>query len=392
MNIITIENILSAFLLLAGLVCLYYLLRFLELNLQPMLKHLQVYQVFRAQFLLPYTTDRTGRVWPRYTNQLGNNLFQYAYSRLRARYLGVNFAAGILNQDVFHADLARIKGGKGKKIPSFENANPFAKAVPFEHLDTRVDYSKLSDAKKDTKFDQRAKRFLSSKPNAFAQDFKFYSQDADLVRSWMCPSVEKHTKEMDTADALGVSRDDTIVFHLRFAGAVEGIFADPTYHELPMNFYNEVLLRHGKCNRAILVHDPKSRESAEEVARRLKTASPKLEVIQQCASRSEDFMVMYKARNLCLSISTFAWWAGFLGAKHKHIIYYPQHETVPWYSPRRLKTWYNRLMPNEAVYVPVKYTTKARRLSRSPSKLSISKSASRLGLSAVRSQGQLPSV
>eukprot|EP00954_Amorphochlora_amoebiformis_P014679 1148283-Amorphochlora_amoeboformis.AAC.1 len=45
-------------------------------QLEPFLKHLQVYQVARAQFLRPFTVATDGVIWPRYTNQLGNNLFQ----------------------------------------------------------------------------------------------------------------------------------------------------------------------------------------------------------------------------------------------------------------------------------------------------------------------------
>mmetsp|Transcript_17210 Transcript_17210/g.24085 ORF Transcript_17210/g.24085 Transcript_17210/m.24085 type:complete len:241 (+) Transcript_17210:1-723(+) len=205
---------------------------------------------------------------------------------------------------------------------------------------------------------ERQEKFLKSTPNAFAQHIKFYEKDFDLIRAWMCPSVESHSKSFARAEALGVSRDDTIVFHLRFAGAVEGIFADPTYHELPFSYYIDVLRRHGKCARAILVHDPKSKGSAQAVARLLKSESPSLVITQQCASRCDDFVVMYMAKNLALSVSTFAWWAGFLGRKYKQTIFYPRHKAVSWYNPRRLKTWYNQLMPtNDAAYLPVFYTT-----------------------------------
>eukprot|EP00954_Amorphochlora_amoebiformis_P028931 1392412-Amorphochlora_amoeboformis.AAC.1 len=155
----------------------------------------------------------------------------------------------------------------------------------------------------------------------------------------------------------GVSRDDTLVIHLRFAGAVEGWFADPTYHELPLRFYTDVVTRHGKCARAILVHDPKSKESALDIASALEAKFPGIEIIKQCASRCEDFMVMYKAKHLALSVSTFAWWAGFLGVKSKSTVFYPRHAKVAWWNPRRLKTWYNHLMPEDAVFVPVEYTT-----------------------------------
>eukprot|EP00467_Chlorarachnion_reptans_P023849 CAMPEP_0114523132 /NCGR_PEP_ID=MMETSP0109-20121206/21123_1 /TAXON_ID=29199 /ORGANISM="Chlorarachnion reptans, Strain CCCM449" /LENGTH=320 /DNA_ID=CAMNT_0001704417 /DNA_START=148 /DNA_END=1107 /DNA_ORIENTATION=+ len=275
-------------------------------RLQEALKHLQVYQVARAQFLRPYTVA-CGVVWPRYTNQLGNNLFQYAYARLRARYLGLRFAAGMLNQDVFHEDLAKILDSGGK-MGLGENANPFSKASPFEFLESEADYSggvgKDSDP---AQCDESRRQFLQQTPNAFAQDISYYERDSELIRGWMCPSVESHEKSAAKAESLGVDREDTIVFHLRFAGKVEGIFADPTYHELPRSYYEDVLRKHGHCRRAILVHDPKSREAAAEISARLKKEWPDLQILQQCASRCDDFMVMYRAKNLALSVSTFAW-------------------------------------------------------------------------------------
>uniref|UniRef100_A0A7S2TRX5 L-Fucosyltransferase n=1 Tax=Lotharella oceanica TaxID=641309 RepID=A0A7S2TRX5_9EUKA len=329
----------------------YVIIGVLERALAPVLKHLQVYQVARAQFRKPYVEDDTS-IQPVYTNQLGNNLFQYAYARLRARYLGKQFLAGPLNQDVFHDDIARLASSqKQEKVSS-----PFEKASPFEHLETEKNYAKKTSSDSDVSDAQR-RSFLSETPNAFGQDFKFYERDADTIREWMCPSVESHEKEASRAAALGVDRDDTIVFHLRFAGAVEGWFADPTYHELPMSYYTDVLRRHGHCKRAVLVHEPKSKVSAAEVARQLKLASPSVEIIMQCASRCEDFMVMYKSRHLALSVSTFAWWAGFLGDKTKTTVYYPKHAAMAFYNPRRLKCWYNKLMPMESIYCPIEYTT-----------------------------------
>jgi len=358
-------------LVLSAAVALYFIARWLLIQSEPFLKHLQIYQVVRAQFLRPYAIVE-GVVWPRYTNQLGNNLFQYAYARLRARYLGVRFRAGKLNQDVFHTDVAKLANGKEKAIG--ENANPFAKAAPFEFIDAECDYTgknyftpvrsalpeEMNARAATSVIGEEIKadgKFLSIEPNAFAQDFIFYEREQWLIRKWMCPSVDSHEKEALQADLMGVERDDTIVFHLRFAGKVEGIFADPTYHELPMKFYTDVLKQHGRCARAILVHDPKSRQAAADVAERLKRFSPSVKIIQQCASRVEDFMVMYRAKHLALSVSTFAWWAGFLGHKFKSTIYYPTHVEVAWYNPRRLKTWYNKLLPRDNKYVSVYYTT-----------------------------------
>ncbi|GAB5360776.1 hypothetical protein AAMO2058_000656600 [Amorphochlora amoebiformis] len=367
---LALQYLLSSFLLVAGVVCLIYLLAFLELNLQPALKHLQVYQVFRAQFLKPYTLSKSGTIWPRYTNQLGNNLFQYSYARLRARYLGQRFAAGRLNQDVFHSDVTKAKDEKSlnggatrgnKDILTAENQNPFTKSVPFEHLESRVDYTKNH-----RQYDTTARqKFLRDKPNAFAQKYCFYDQDAELIRSWMCPSVEKHPKEIDYAKKLGVESEETLVIHLRFAGAVEGWFADPTYHELPEYYYSDVIRRHGRCRKVVLVHEPKSIENAKKVSLQLEQMFPGVDIVLQCGSRCEDFCVMYKARNLALSVSTFAWWAGYLGARYKQTVFYPMHQKVAWYNPRRLKTWYNDLMPNENIYCPILYSTASNRQCRS---------------------------
>mmetsp|Transcript_6268 Transcript_6268/g.11814 ORF Transcript_6268/g.11814 Transcript_6268/m.11814 type:complete len:147 (+) Transcript_6268:2-442(+) len=140
-----------------------------------------------------------------------------------------------------------------------------------------------------------------------------------------------------------------------------------------MSYYIDVLRRHGNCRRVVLVHEPKSKASAAEVARQLKQASRSLEIVMQCASRCEDFMVMYKARHLALSVSTFAWWAGFLGNKAKTTVYYPKHAAVAFYNPRSLKCWYNKLMPKESIYCPIEYTTapSATRSARSPSRTSL---------------------
>ena len=60
-------------------------------------------------------------------------------------------------------------------------------------------------------------RSASLRPSAFAQDFAYYDQDAERVRGWFAPSVEKHKAEAARAEALRVDDDDTVVFHLRFA-------------------------------------------------------------------------------------------------------------------------------------------------------------------------------
>merc|ERR1711976_1090714 len=86
------------------------------------------------------------------------------------------------------------------------------------------------------------------------------------------------------------------------------------------------------------------------------------EFVMQSAGRCEDFIAMYAARNLVISVSTFAWWAGFLGrGEFEKRVFYPYHAQVPLLHPARMRRWFNRLLPtceSESRFHAVEYTSR----------------------------------
>jgi len=331
------------------------------------LKHVQVFQVLRAQTILPYTVQKEADgnevVRPVYTNQLGNNLFQYVYARLHAELSGAEFSAGLLNQEVFMA--------KGQK--NVGNDNPFAKAAPFDKLEqfsprSESPHPRKGESEKAALQRKFSEKFLRQRPDNFAQDISLYDGYLSQIRDWLEPSVESHTKEIEAAMEMGVQDMDTAVIHLRFAAAHEGILsADPTYHTLPTQFYAKSLRRIEELNgrplrKIVVVHGPCCDREVAEVRAELEKDWGDAEFVMQSAGRCEDFIAMYAARNLVISVSTFAWWAGFLGrGEFEKRVFYPYHAQVPLLHPARMRRWFNRLLPtceSESRFHAVEYTSR----------------------------------
>ena len=314
------------------------------------LKHVRVFQVLRAQTHLPYTTitritcppadlDTQSDVVeevisPLFTNQLGNNLFQYCYARMHAL----------------------CKGAR------FENTDPFFSGTmdtaPFDRIAHSVHHIAF--------YSRTTRRVLTQRPNAFAQDISLFSGFYEEMRAWLEPSVESHTRHVEQALATGVQREDTVVLHLRFAATHEGfLYADPTYHALELDFDCDALALHqqrtGKeVATVVVVHGPGCQAEVSAFVAGLQKPFPRVVVRLQSQGRIEDFLVMYCARNLVLSISTFAWWAAFLGHSHRpKVVYYPYHTTPRPLSTSRLLTWFNKLKPEgeDERFIVVPYST-----------------------------------
>merc|ERR1712023_87600 len=163
---------------------------------------------------------------------------------------------------------------------------------------------------------------------------------------------------LGSAMEMGVQDMDTAVIHLRFAAAHEGILsADPTYHTLPTQFYAKSLRR-----KIVVVHGPCCDREVAEVRAELEKDWGDAEFVMQSAGRCEDFIAMYAARNLVISVSTFAWWAGFLGrGEFEKRVFYPYHAQVPLLHPARMRRWFNRLLPtceSESRFHAVEYTSR----------------------------------
>lgn len=313
-----------------------------------LLRHVQVFQVLRAQMLRPYSvksmtankipSDETV-VSPVYTNQLGNNLFQYCYAKIYAECTDARFESMPLNQDVF--------GSKKTSVDALQT-----QAAPFD----KIDLSQPSHLAAPIDDETRA-RFLSQRPNNFAQDVSLFDGFEDRVRDWLEPSVESHEDAVKHAiDVVGVRRPGTAVIHLRFAAAHEGLlYADPTYHSLPTSYYHHSLLhiqstQQTSLEKVVVVHGPKCDAEVLAVITELSAQWPNTQFVRQSANRTEDFVVMYCASALVISVSTFAWWAAFLGDRSKTVCF-PRQQLHGW---RRtgpfpaIFAWFNKLLPSDA--------------------------------------------
>jgi len=196
---------------------------------------------------------------------------------------------------------------------------------------------------------------------------RLYEGWEEMIRDWLEPSVERHQVEIRKAvDEVGVRKAGSAVIHLRFAAAHEGIlYADPTYHPLPSSFYADSLRAIEEAagealQKVVVVHGPNCDTQVAEVIDQLQNQFPNAQFVRQSAGRCEDFLVMYCASHLVLSVSTFAWWAGFLGrGPFSKRVFYPYHQKVAPLSMAQLRRWYNRLLPeqDEGRFQKVTYTS-----------------------------------
>ena len=144
------------------------------------------------------------------------------------------------------------------------------------------------------------------------------------VRPWFHSFVNRAVRAAESAYGTDISSgssiDKTLTIHLRTGDIWEARVRSASlanggfvfYTQPPAWFYAWVAKRYGWFRRAVVVtHVPNSTYTLAVVVA-LKDAG--VETVQVCSgSMLSDFGLLVKARHFVPSISTFAWWAAFLG-------------------------------------------------------------------------------
>lgn len=215
-----------------------------------------------------------------YCDRLGNNVFQYAYTRLRAAHERKAFGAPPLP-------------------PPFGDA---AARVP--------DPERLRLAPGD----MDAATFLAAPLAVHMQNRALYRAHYALLRGWLAPSVAAAAKRRGL-DAAARATDGAVVVHMRVGDTVYGMHT--AYRPLPLSYLYTALALLGAggdedpATCLVLVTEDAGSRVVRAFAERLRADGHVVRV--QCASAEEDFLTLATARRLVMSVSTFAWWAAFLG-------------------------------------------------------------------------------
>ncbi len=220
-----------------------------------------------------------------YKGGLGNILFQYAFGRLLAEELGCALRADV--------------------IPGFPGTNDVV---------TGHDYSdKQEIVVEGHQTDMQALLSITEPSHIIVrggvQRSEYFVPYRDRVRLWMQPECSADCMQPKEAD---------LVMHIR-----RGDYLREVGYPLPDSYYINVM-EQAKCDRIMIVTD----DPADPFFKNFERFSPVL--VSQ--SQMEDFCLIRNANHICLSQSTFSWWAAYLSDAKR--IYFPHPVTGPFSDER----------------------------------------------------------
>jgi hypothetical protein len=257
----------------------------------------------------------------RFSDRLGNNLFQYVYARILASVLQIPFIC------------------------------PEKLQAPFDSLDLlvmpQVETTKTR-IKQDLTLPISTLDFLSTPTSNYAMNTKLYSRELmhNIVNNWLWPSVylwRKKRINQEKGKTLDLSSSD-IVIHIRLGDILWGHHA--AYRPLPITFYlsaiDHIYTRKIKTVSSlspvqiVIVTDDPKHEIIERTRKIIQhylqgdvsyghnhrgssfgafkstssSSSSLCSVIVQSVSIAHDFNTLLSAKyGLILSVSSFSWWA-----------------------------------------------------------------------------------
>lgn len=206
-----------------------------------------------------------------YSGGLGNNLFQYALGRILAEELGYELKADPING--FPGTYEKVSG------ESYE-----------EEIIYNGHYIDI-------------KEILKNKPkkcivlDGFFQQSKYYEPYKSRIKNWF--RMEEGPSPMDKNDLL---------VHIRRGD----YFIAKSF--LPMEFYSTVVNKQQFHRIFVCTDNPR-----DQFVRKFIKENNNASILSK--PTLEEFRIMVSANNICISQSTFSWWAAFLSNANK--IYYP---------------------------------------------------------------------
>ncbi len=218
-----------------------------------------------------------------YADRLGNNLFQYAYTRLRAAHERKGFGA---------PPLLRPFADAATRLPAPEAPLRLAPG------------------------DMDAGTFLAAPVAVHMQNRALYRAHYAALRTWLGPSLSAAAARRGSACGASAraAAHGTVVVHLRVGDTVWGMHT--AYRPLPLSYIYTALGLLGAggadpVTALLLVTEDAASPIVTRFAARL--ARDGYAVRVQSDSVEADFIALACARRLVMSVSTFAWWAAFLG-------------------------------------------------------------------------------
>lgn len=208
-----------------------------------------------------------------YGGRLGNRLFQYAAVRSVAERLGYNFYGDhtLREYPIFDLEYGCVDGEVAHEFidTNQQNYNPDIFLVN--------DFTRLV---------------------GFFQSEKYFSPN---VREWFTPKLPS-------------PKTDDNVGYIHFRGGDYGVWPW-TIYQLPTSYYDDAKLRLKNINpnvqRFVVITDDKEAATIR---------FPEDEVVS--GDINSDFMLLYSAKNVIISNSTFSWWAAWLNLNN--IVIAPQ--------------------------------------------------------------------
>lgn len=306
-----------------------------------------------------------------YSERLGNNVFQYVVARLRAGYLNAAFAAPPLPKP-----FDKLIWAAPAPVPCLHAAAAHAGAVGHaqeNHASPLV----AGDANAAALLADRRYLFgsgswLNHPASGYVMNTCLFVGHERTIAEWLRPSLDQSLVELQArhtasagskGGASGTSlsgaaastapvlewQPNDVAIHVRLGDILWGHHC--AYRPLPVSFFvaalQAVAQRLGggrtdgsvpwqrRLGRVVLVTEDATDEIVTRVAARLEAilsgvgssasaaaipapsagvaAAPPPRVLTQSLSVQADFLTLYTAPNLILSISSFSWWAGFLG-------------------------------------------------------------------------------
>jgi hypothetical protein len=223
-----------------------------------------------------------------YNGRFGNQIFQYCLSRIIAEELGYAMTATLPG----FANAGAIDGAThGKPVEEFTG-----------HM---LDLSAI--------LANRAPRRLVL--NGYFQRYEYFAPHSDRIRQWL--SLEGLPFRKPTPG--------TLVVHVRggdlYGGRDHPVHAD--YRPLPFRHYARLIEADTYSTRLAVVCERPTDKVAQKIAQRFDGEIVSLGLF-------EDFFFVAHAEELVMSMSTFAWWAGWLSeARRIHApligMWHPEH-------------------------------------------------------------------
>ena len=207
-----------------------------------------------------------------YLGRLANRLTQYCFGRIVATALGFDLWSETIPG---FPDVQGLEAGASLQLERFQ--------VLGGH---RVDLAGLTA-------DRTPRRIVV---RGFFARYEYYRPHKELIRKWL------------VSDSYEQSPPDELTIHVRagdiWKGDRDPRKVHPEYHGLPFSFYDGIVRSRSWSTVKVVTED----RSDPMVRKLVATYDAEL----QSGSKLEDFNALRASSNLVLSVSSYAWWAGWL--------------------------------------------------------------------------------